>query len=376
MLNLTPEQAMLQKTTREIAMEKIAPLAAEMDRDQEFRTEILDLFDQCGYLSMMLPEEYGGINADTVSLCLVIEELAKVCASTSVTLTGHITGSVAFLRATDEEQKQKFLAHSGRPKIFAISISEPGAGSDVSSIKASANLEGDYYRINGTKCFVTNGGLADLYIVFIRTSPDRKGGISTFLVEKDTPGFSIGKKEDKMGFRGSNTTDLVFDDARVHKGNILGGGSGGFEVVMRTMDKMRVIVGALALGIAEGALEFALKYTKERSQFGRPIAEFQGLRFMLADMATRVNAARLLVYSGAKMVDQGVEDVSMYSSMAKYYASDVAMYVTTNAVQLMGGNGYMRDYPVERMMRDAKATQIFEGTNQIQRLVIAKRLLS
>ncbi|MCG9967727.1 acyl-CoA dehydrogenase family protein [Pelotomaculum terephthalicicum JT] len=376
MLNLTPEQSMFQKTTREIAREKIAPLAAEMDREQEFRTEILELFDQCGYLSMMLPEEYGGINADTVSLCLVIEELAKVCASTSVTLTGHITGSVAFLRSTSEEQKQKFLAHSGRPKIFGISISEPGAGSDVSGIKTSTKLEGDYYRVNGTKCFVTNGGLADLYIVFIRTSPNRKGGIGTFLVEKDTPGFSIGKKEDKMGFRGSNTTDLIFEDALIPKGNILGEGSGGFEVVMRTMDKMRVIVGALALGIAEGALEFVLNYVKERSQFGRSIAEFQGLRFMLADMSTRVNAARLLVYSGAKMVDQGLEDVSMYSSMAKYYASDVAMYVTTNAVQLMGGNGYMRDYPVERMMRDAKATQIFEGTNQIQRLVIAKRLLS
>jgi acyl-CoA dehydrogenase len=376
MLELTSEQSMLQKTTKEIARDKIAPLADEMDREQRFPKEILQIFDQYGYLSMMLPEKYGGFSADTVSMCLVIEELAKVCASTSVTLTGHITGSVAFLRSSDETQKQKFLAAKGRAKIFAISISEPDAGSDVSSIRTEARLEGDDYLINGTKCFVTNGGMADLYIVFIRTSAEPKQGISTILVEKDTPGFKIGKKEDKMGLRGSNTTDLVFQNARIPKQNILGEESGGFEAVMRTMDKMRVIVGALALGIAEGALKFAMNYTKKRVQFGKPISKFQGIRFMLADMATRVEASRLLVYRAAKMVDRGVDDVSMYSSMAKYYASDVAMYVTTNAVQLLGGYGYMKDYPLERMMRDAKVTQIFEGTNQIQRLVIAKQMLS
>ncbi|MCL2338174.1 MAG: acyl-CoA dehydrogenase family protein [Firmicutes bacterium] len=375
MLDLTPEQSMLQMTTRKIAKEKIAPLAAEMDREQKFPTAILDLFNRDGFLSMMLPEEYGGINSDTVSLCLVIEELAKVCASTAVTLTGHITGSVAFLRSSSEEQKQKFLSKQGQFKIFAISISEPEAGSDVSAIKTAAVAKDDHYLVNGTKCFVTNGGLADLYIVFIRTSADRKRGISTFVVEKETPGFKVGKKEDKMGLRGSNTTELVFEDARIPLDNLLGGGSGGFEVVMKTMDKMRTIVGALALGIAEGALEYAKDYVKTRKQFGRPLSDFQAIRFMLADMATRVDASRLLVYRAAEMVDRGMNDVSMYSSMAKYYASDVAMYVTTDVVQLLGGYGYMKDYPVERMMRDAKVTQIFEGTNQIQRLVIAKQML-
>jgi len=374
MLDLTSEQSMLQRTTREIARDKIAPLAAEMDREQKFPAEILDIFDRYNYLSMMLPEEYGGFDADTVSMCLVIEELAKVCASTAVTLTGHITGSVAFLRSSTEAQKQKFLSTKGRAKLFAISISEPEAGSDVSSIRTEALLEGDHYLVNGTKCFVTNGGMADLYIVFIRSSEDKKQGISTFLVEKDTPGFKIGKKEDKMGLRGSNTTDLVFQDSRIPKENILGVGNGGFEVVMRTMDKMRVVVGALALGIAEGALKYAMNYTKKRVQFGKPISSFQGIKFMLADMATRVEASRLLVYRAAKMVDHGVDDVSMYSSMAKCYASDTAMYVTTDAVQLLGGYGYMKDYPLERMMRDAKVTQIFEGTNQIQRLVVAKQM--
>ncbi|MFZ3046767.1 MAG: acyl-CoA dehydrogenase family protein [Desulfatirhabdiaceae bacterium] len=376
MIELTKEQTMLQKTTREIARDKIAPLASDMDREQKFPPELLDMFNKYGYLTMMLPEDYGGFNADTVSMCLVIEELAKVCASTAVTLTGHITGSVAFLRSSTEDQKQKFLTGKGRAKIFAISISEPEAGSDVSSIKTEAFLDGNDYIVNGLKCFVTNGGMADLYIVFIRTSDDKRKGISTFLVHKDTPGFKIGKKEDKMGLRGSNTTDLIFQDARIPQGNILGAGSEGFEVVMRTMDKMRVIVGALALGIAEGALKFALNYVKKREQFGKSISNFQGIRFMLADMATRVEASRLLIHRAAKMVDMGVENVSMYSSMAKYYASDIAMYVTTNAVQLMGGYGYMKDYPVERMMRDAKVTQIFEGTNQIQRLVIAKQMLS
>jgi alkylation response protein AidB-like acyl-CoA dehydrogenase len=375
-IELTKEQTMLQKTTREIARDKIAPLAAEMDREQKFPTEILDIFDQYGYLAMMLPEEYGGFQADTVSMCLVIEELAKVCASTAVTLTGHITGSVAFLRSASENQQKQFFTGKKRTKLFAISISEPEAGSDVSGIKTEARLQENEYIVNGVKCFVTNGGIADLYIVFIRTSEDRKKGISTFVVENNTPGFFIGKKEDKMGLRGSNTTDLIFQDARIPRNNILGNGTEGFETVMRTMDKMRVIVGALALGIAEGALKFALSYVKKREQFGKSISQFQGIRFMLAEMATRIEASRLLIHRAARMVDLGMDNVSMYSSMAKFYASDVAMYVTTDAVQLMGGYGYMKDYPVERMMRDAKVTQIFEGTNQIQRLVIARQLLS
>jgi len=367
MLNLSDEQLMIQTTTRRMARENIAPLASRIDQSGAIPAEVFDLLDREGFFRFMLPPEFGGIGAGTVTLCLAVEELARACASTAVTLVGHITGTLAFLTAADEDLKKEILA--GR-KLFAIAITEPEAGSDVRSMRTTAKPEGDSYVLDGSKCFVTNGGIADHYVVFAKIS---SGGIAAFLVDRDTPGLIVGKEEGKMGLRGSSTTALAFAGARIPAGNLLS--QDGFGLVMGTLYKMRIVVGALALGIAGGAFDYAVGYVKSRVQFGRAIADFQGIRFMLADMATRLRAARLLVYDGAVMADNG-RDIVTCSSMAKYFASDVAMYVTTNAVQLLGGYGYTTDYPVERMMRDAKATQIFEGTNQIQRLIVAGRLLS
>lgn len=371
--NLTPEQKMILETTQELVKQKIAPRAKEVDGAGEFPYDILDHFREQGFLRVMLPEELGGISADTTMMCLIIEEIAKACASSAISLVGHTTGTVAFLSSSTPEQRQRFIAPE-KDFFFAISISEPNIGSDVSGMSTKAVLQGENYILNGRKCFVTNGGVANLYIVFARTSAEKIDGISAFLVEKDTPGFNVGVKADKMGFRGSATTELIFQNAIVPKENLLGA-AGGFRNVMKTLEKMRVVVGSMALGIAEGALDYALEYVQNRAQFGRPIADFQGLRFMLADMATKVATTRLLIYKAAEAFDQKLPSSNMYASMAKYWASDTAMEVTTNAVQLLGGYGYFKDYPVERMMRDAKATQIFEGTNQIQRGIVAKEIL-
>jgi alkylation response protein AidB-like acyl-CoA dehydrogenase len=378
MLKLTDEQILIQKTARQIAEEKIAPRAKTIDEQQEFPYDIVKLFLENGFLTLMYPEEYGGINGDITTLCLVIEEIAKVCASCATTLVAHNTGAVAFLGVANEEQKKKFLLKDGKPNFFGFSTTEPNAGSNVAGVITRGKLEGDHYVVNGIKNFVTNGGVADVYVVSVRTGSDPRKGISAFVVEKDIPGFSVGKKENKMGMRGTSTTDLIFENAIIPVENLLGSEVGGFEVVMRTLDKIRVIIAALALGIAEGALNYAIKYAKSREQFNRPIAEFQGIRFMLADMATKVKSANLLVYNAAQQVDLGadMDEISKCSSMAKYYASDVAMEVTTNAVQILGGYGYIKDYPVERMMRDAKCTQIYEGTNQIQRIVVARNILA
>lgn len=378
MLKLTEEQIIIQKTARQIAEEKIAPRAKEIDEKQEFPHDIVKLYYENEFLTVMYPEEYGGINGNVTTLCLIIEEIAKVCASCATTLVAHNTGAVAFLSVANEEQKRKFLLKDGKPNFFGFSTTEPNAGSNVSGVSTRGILEKDHYIINGTKNFVTNGGVADLYVVSVRTGNDPRKGISAFVVEKDTPGFSVGKKENKMGMRGTSTTDLIFENAIVPAANMLGPQTGGFEVLMKTLDRIRVIIAALALGIAEGALNYAINYAKSREQFNRPIADFQGIRFMLADMATKVQAAHLLVYNAAYMVDSGanIEEISKCSSMAKYFASDVAMEVTTNAVQILGGYGYIKDYPVERMMRDAKCTQIYEGTNQIQRIVVARSILA
>lgn len=370
---LTPEQKMILETTQELVKQKIAPRAKEVDAVGEFPYDILDQYREQGFLRVMLPEEYGGIGADTTMMCLIIEEIAKACASSAISLVGHTTGTVAFLSSSTPKQRERFIGQD-KDFFFAISISEPNIGSDVSGMSTKAVLQGDNYILNGRKCFVTNGGAANLYVVFARTGPERIDGISAFLVEKDTPGFSVGVKADKMGFRGSSTTELIFQNAVVPKENLLSA-AGGFKNVMKTLEKMRVVVGSLALGIAEGALDYALGYVQERQQFGRPIGDFQGMRFMLADMATKVAVTRLLIYKAAEAFDQKLPSSNMYASMAKYWASDIAMEVTTNAVQCLGGYGYYKDYPVERMMRDAKAVQIFEGTNQIQRGIVAKEIL-
>ena len=312
---------------------KIAPRAKEIDEKQEFPHDIVKLYYENEFLTLMYPEEYGGINGDITTLCLIIEEIAKVCASCATTLVAHNTGAVAFLSVANEEQKRKFLLRDGKPNFFGFSTTEPNAGSNVSGVATRGILEKDHYVINGTKNFVTNGGVADLYVVSVRTGNDPRKGISAFVVEKDTPGFSVGKKENKMGMRGTSTTDLIFENAIVPAANMLGPQTGGFEVLMKTLDRIRVIIAALALGIAEGALNYAINYAKSREQFNRPIADFQGIRFMLADMANKVQAAHLLVYNAAYMVDSGanIEEISKCSSMAKYFASDVAMEVTTNA---------------------------------------------
>lgn len=371
---LNEEQKLVLETTKKLVKNQIAPRAQEIDARGEFPKDILEQYKELGLLRMCLPEELSGMDADTKTVSIVVEEIAKACASSAISLVGHTTGTVAFLSSSTPEQRKKFIGPD-KDFFFAISISEPNTGSDVSSMSTKAVLQGNNYILNGQKLFVTNGGVANLYVVFARTSSERIDGISAFIIEKGTPGFSIGSKADKMGFRGSATTELVFEDAIIPKENLLGG-AGGFRTVMKTLEKMRVVVGAMALGIAQGALDYAQGYVQTRQQFGRPIADFQGLRFMLADMATRVDAARLLVYRGADAFDEQLTDSNMYASMAKYYASDTAMEVASNAVQLLGGYGYMKEYPVERMMRDAKATQIFEGTNQIQRGIIAKHFLN
>lgn len=363
------------ETTREFANRELNLIASEIDEKEEIDPNIIGGLEKYGYLSMILPEEEGGVGANLETICMVVEELAKVCASTAITLVGHLTGSIACILGGTEEQKQKHLyPGSGKQNLFAISISEPGAGSDVSSISASAQKKDDGYVLNGNKRFVTNGGLADVYVIIARTdSSDRKKGLSAFVVPKNTPGLTIGKKEKKMGLRGSATTDLHLDNLWVSEEHLLGEEGDGFDIVMKTMDQTRVVVAAHALGIASGALSYALTYVKEREQFGKPIHQFQGLQFILADMAIKEETAKSMVYFSAKQVIKNHPMASYYSSIAKTAASDAAMFITNQAVQVMGGAGYMRDYPVERMMRDAKVTQIFEGTNQIQRIIIAKQ---
>lgn len=366
------------KTARQFARKELRPIASEIDEKEEMSSEIIEKLMTYGYLSMHFDQTWGGVGANLDVVCAVVEELAKECASTAITLVGHLTGSIAFLTSATEEQKKKYLiTASGKQCLFAISISEPEAGSDVTSIATTAVRKDNGYVLNGNKRFVTNGGLADVYVILARTNPhDRKKGLSAFVVPKDTKGLVVGKKEKKMGLRGSATTDLHLEDMWLSEEHLLGNEGDGFDIVMKTMDQTRVVVAAHALGIASGALEYALAYANGRRQFGKPITQFQGLQFLLADMAIQEETARSMVYYAADQVINNHPMASYYSSIAKTVASDAAMFVTSNAVQLMGGAGFMRDYPVERMMRDAKVTQIFEGTNQIQRMIIAKKRIA
>ncbi|GAB6190474.1 acyl-CoA dehydrogenase [Desulfocastanea catecholica] len=374
----TEEQSLLRDMVREFAEKEVAPSAAERDEAERFdRRLMFDRLAELGLTGIVFPEEYGGAGADYISYAIAVEELSRVCASTGVTLSAHLSlGSNPIYLFGSETQKQQFLVPlaEGR-KMGAFGLTEPSAGSDAGGTRTTAVRDGDSWILNGTKIFITNAGEAEVYIVFARTDKDAKKhyGISAFIVEKGTAGFSFGKKEQKMGIRSSPTMELIFQDCRIPAANLLGLEGEGFKVAMKTLDGGRIGIASQALGIAQGALDAAVNYAKERQQFGTPIGRFQGVQFQLADMATQIEASRFLVYNAAYRASNGLS-YSQQSAMAKLMASETAMRVTTQAVQILGGYGYTRDFPVERMMRDAKITEIYEGTSEVQRLVIGSAL--
>ncbi len=374
---LTEEQVMIRDLARKIAEEKVAPKAKELDEKGEFPWGIIEVLAQSDLFRVFLPTEYGGLGGGVLELCLVTEELSKACSGVAVSYAASALGAFPILLYGTEEQKKKYLPDiaSGK-KLAAFALTEPEAGSDASALQTMAVKKDDHYLLNGTKCFITNGGEAEIYTIIAMTDK-KKGarGASALIVEKGAEGFTFGKKEDKMGIRASATRELVFSDCKVPKENLIGREGMGFLVAMKTFDSSRPGIGAQAVGIAQGALDRAIDYARQRVQFGQPISSFQGIQHMLADMATQVEAARALVYAAARMVDKGCKDIARPSAMSKLFASDVAMKVTTDAVQIFGGYGYMKEYLVEKMMRDAKITQIYEGTNQIQRNIIALALI-
>ncbi|OGX42268.1 MAG: acyl-CoA dehydrogenase [Omnitrophica WOR_2 bacterium RIFCSPLOWO2_12_FULL_51_24] len=374
---LTEQQIMVRDLARKIAKEKIAPVAAEHDEKETFPWDIMKVMAESDLCGVYIEEKYGGLGGGAMELCLVTEEFSRACGGIAICFAATALGTYPIILFGNDEQKQKYLPDiaSGK-KLAAFALTEAGAGSDAGAIATTARKEGDHYVLNGVKQWITNGGEAEVYTVIAITDREKGArGASAFIVEKGTPGFDFGKKEKKLGIRASATRELIFNECKIPKENILGREGMGFIVAMKTFDKSRPGVAAQAVGIAQGALDHAVKYSRERKQFGKTISSFQGLQFMLADMATEVEAARALTYAVARMVDAGVKDVSKESAMVKLFASDVAMKVTTDAVQVLGGYGYMRDYPVEKYMRDAKITQIYEGTNQIQRNIIALELL-
>ncbi len=373
---LTEEQIEIRDLCRDIARKLLLPNAAKYDEANEFPHEIAAEFAKADLFRIFIPEEYEGLGLGVTELCLATEELSRACSGIALALAGTALGTEPILIMGNDEQKAEYLPRVANGTLAAFALTEPDAGSDVSSIRTKAVRDGDEYVLNGTKQWITNGGVADIYTVVASTAPEKGArGHSVFIVEKDTPGFSFGKKEDKLGIRASSTMELIFEDCRVPAKNLLGKEGRGFIGVMRTFDYTRPGVASQAVGVAQGALDWALKYSKERNQFGQPISAFQGIQFMLADMATKIEAARALVYSVARMIDSGAKDTSRYSAEAKLFASDVAMEVTTEAMQIFGGYGYMKEYPIEKYFRDAKITQLYEGTNQIQRQVIALDLI-
>ncbi|TPF15007.1 acyl-CoA dehydrogenase [Priestia megaterium] len=371
---LSEEHEMIRKMVRDFAKNEVAPTAAERDEEERFDRGIFTQMADLGLTGIPWPEQYGGIGSDYLAYCIAVEELSRVCASTGVTLSAHtsLAGWPIYTFGT-EEQKQKYLKPMATgEKIGAYGLTEPSAGSDAGGMRTLAVKDGEDYILNGSKIFITNGGEADIYVVFARIDPNEKR-TSAFIIEKDMPGFSVGKKEKKLGIRSSPTTEIIFEDCRVPKENLLGNEGEGFKVAMMTLDGGRNGIAAQAVGIAQGALDAAVAYAKERQQFGKPIISQQGIAFKLADMATSIEAARLLTYQAAWLESQGLP-YGKESAMSKLYAGDTAMKVTTEAVQVFGGYGYTKDYPVERFMRDAKITQIYEGTQEIQRLVISRSL--
>ena len=373
---LSEEHEMIRKMVRDFARNEVAPTAAERDEEERFDRSLFDQMAGLGLTGIPWPEEYGGIGSDYLAYVIAVEELSRVCASTGVTLSAHtsLAGWPIFKFGT-EEQKQKFLRPMAEgKKIGAYGLTEPGSGSDAGGMRTTAKRDGNHYILNGSKIFITNGGIADIYVVFALTDPESKQrGTSAFIVESDTPGFSVGKKESKLGIRSSPTTEIMFEECRIPVENLLGEEGQGFKIAMQTLDGGRNGIAAQAVGIAQGALDASVDYARERHQFGKPIAAQQGIGFKLADMATNVEAARLLTYQAAWLESEGLP-YGKESAMSKVFAGDTAMKVTTEAVQVFGGYGYTKDYPVERFMRDAKITQIYEGTQEIQRLVISRML--
>lgn len=372
------EQHMMRRMVRDFAEKEIAPFIPVMEETEQFPRHIVKKMGEMGLMGIPVPEEWGGVGADFVSYILAINEISKVSATLGVILSVHTSvGTNPILYFGTEEQKQAYVAKLATGEFLgAFALTEPHAGSDASSIRTTAVRKDDAYVLNGNKVFITNGGEADTYIAFAVTDQGKGAkGISAFIVEKDTPGLVVGKKEKKMGLHGSNTTELIFDNAIVPTANLLGQEGEGFAIAMANLDKGRIGIAAQALGIAEAALQYATDYARERKQFGQPIGKIQAVGFKLADMATKVEAARLLVYRAAWLCSQGLP-CTKEASMAKLFASDAAMKLATEAVQIFGGYGYTREYPVERLFRDAKITQIYEGTNEIQHLVITKQLLA
>ncbi|MGY3718542.1 acyl-CoA dehydrogenase [Sutcliffiella cohnii] len=373
---LSEEHEMIRKMVRDFAKNEVEPTAAERDEEERFDMEIFNKMADLGLTGIPFPEEYGGIGSDYLAYCIAVEELSRVCASTGVTLSAHTSlASWPIYKYGTEEQKQKYLVPLAQgTKIGGYGLTEPGSGSDAGAMRTTARLDGDHYVLNGSKIFITNGGIADIYVVFALTDPTSKHkGTSAFIIESDFPGFSVGKKEKKLGIRSSPTTEIIFEECRVPKENMLGAEGEGFKVAMTTLDGGRNGIAAQAVGIAQGALDAAIAYAKERVQFGKPISAQQGVSFKLADMATAIEASRLLTYQAAWRESEGLS-YGKESAMSKLLAGDTAMKVTTEAVQIFGGYGYTKDYPVERYMRDAKITQIYEGTQEIQRLVISRMI--
>lgn len=372
---LTEKQQIIRNLTRRIAEEKIAPVVKEYDESGAFPWDIVHTLAKSDLFRVFIPEDYDGLGGGVLEMSLVTEELSRVCGGIALGYAATGLGSMPILLFGNEEQKKKYMSQVANGTVAAFALTEASAGSDASNMLTTAVKDGDYYILNGVKQWITNGGEADVYTVIAMTDK-KKGsrGATAFIIEKGTPGFTFGKKEDKMGIRASTTRELIFENCRVHKDQILARKGMGYIVALKTLDRTRPGVGAQAVGIAQGALDACLKYSKEREQFGQPIASFQVIQHMLADMATKIEAARALVYATARMIDSGASDISKESAMCKCFAGDVCMQVTTDAVQIFGGYGYMKEYPVEKMMRDAKITQIYEGTNQIQRNVIAQNL--
>jgi len=374
---LTEEQRMIRDLARQVALEKVLPKRAEWDETGEFPWEAMKAFAAADLCGLYIQEEYGGMGQSVLNFCLATEEISRVCGGVGVTFAASALGSTPIILFGTEEQKKKYMPEiAAGKKLAAFGLTEANAGSDAAGIETTAKKEGDYYIINGTKQWITNGGEAETYTLIAITDKSKgPRGASAFIIEKGTPGFTFGKKENKMGIRCSATRELVFQDCKVHKSQLLGKEGMGFIVAMKTLDLTRPGIGAQAVGIAQGALDEAIKYARERVQFGKPIASLQAVQHMLADMSTQIEAARALVYAVARMVDAGHKYYTLAASQSKLFASDTAMKVTVDAVQIMGGYGYMKEYPVEKMMRDAKITQIYEGTNQIQRNQIALALI-
>ena len=374
---LTEEHVAFRQVVREICADKIAPRAAEIDRTAKFPADVAQTLADNGLLGLHIPEEYGGSGADTITFCLLVEEIARVCASSSVIPLVQKLGSMPLLMAASDEQKQRwFPAIASGEDLISYCISEAEAGSDAASLRTTAVRDGDGWVLNGSKMWISMASASSAFTVLARTDPEGGArGISAFYVRHDDPGFSVGKAEHKLGIKGSPTCQVHFDDCRIPADRLLGEQDRGFTYAMQAFDHTRLVVGAQAVGIAQGAIDAASAYVSERRQFGKPVGAFQGVQFMLADMVTETAAARGLVYTAAAKADRGDDDLTLFSSMAKLKAGDVAMKVTTDAVQLHGGYGYTTEYPVERYMRDAKITQIYEGTQEIQRLVIARQTL-